>query len=779
MFKSFQVLLMAACGGMFEANATNVTILFRARRAGGKIGQVKELRQNRGSRAESQMLHFVALVVCVYSHQHEVGGELQELVRGRCGQVGIAEREGFEPSVRFRAHRFSRPAQSTALASLRDRAIHAHPTGRLFEQQDGLNTRPAQHVQQFGLVFPSPTLAIGSQFADNHPDALPMRAGASLRNNDVTNLAELPAETKPGKPSTAHLKVVPETRELRDRVRAAAVDFARGIDRAKPLIKPEAQKLAQEFLQSMGLGEQYLGFALVSLMNEFWREQVAAIPFHRRLLLLPHCLKNAEGCPADYDEFGLDCEKCGACSVADFKVRAEELGYKVLVSEGTPIVLKIIVSGHVDAIVGVACLNVLEKAFDKILLAGIPCVATPLLSSNCRNTSVDDDWVAKMIELKAEPPAVKTRSYVHLMRAAVAMFEEPELSRLVPRSRKTANGAPTDPLERHENIAYEWLAQGGKRSRPFITLAVYDALKGGAGTMSAEGLNLPDSVKRTALAIETFHKASLVHDDIEDDDTFRYGRETLHRQFGVGAAINVGDYLIGLGYRLVSRDRKELGAETAADILDKLADAHLRLSEGQGAELLWRDAADQSLAPLDALKIYALKTAPAFEAALYSGVRLAGVVEAHEKMIGDFSRNLGVAFQILNDLKDWEGDEDNKLLAGQDVLSARPTLLLALALEGANPGERADLLDLIRPGDGHERGALLDRVRQLYNKLKVFDKAEKMVEKFRARAEALADEVALSELRELLYYLVDTVLSRECPAGAPDLAVPLPLVSAG
>ena len=109
-----------------------------------------------------------------------------------------------------------------------------------------------------------------------------------------------------------------------------------------------------------------------------------AIPFKRRLLLLPHCLKNAEGCPADYDEFGLDCRKCGACSVADFKTKAEDLGYKVLVSEGTPIVLKIIVCGHVDAIVGVACLNVLEKAFDKILLAGIPCVAAPLLSSNCQ-----------------------------------------------------------------------------------------------------------------------------------------------------------------------------------------------------------------------------------------------------------------------------------------------------------------------------------------------------------------------------------------------------------
>src|SRR5262249_61934610 len=117
---------------------------------------------------------------------------------------------------------------------------------------------------------------------------------------------------------------------------------------------------------------------------------------------------------------------------------------------------------------------------------------------------------------------------------------------------------------------------------------------------------------------------ALVHDEIEDDAPSRYGRETLHRRHGFSTAINVGDYLIGLGYRLVGRDRKELGGECAADILNRLSEAHVKLSEGQGAELLWRDAGDKSLTALDALKIYALKTAPAFEAALYAGVRLAG-----------------------------------------------------------------------------------------------------------------------------------------------------------
>ena len=69
------------------------------------------------------------------------------------------------------------------------------------------------------------------------------------------------------------------------------------------------------------------------------------------------------------------------------------------------------------------------------------------------------------------------------MRAAYQTCEEPELSRLAPRSRA---GKPDDPLALHETIAYDWMAQGGKRSRPFITLAAYDALKGGLGTLAAD-----------------------------------------------------------------------------------------------------------------------------------------------------------------------------------------------------------------------------------------------------------------------------------------------------
>ncbi len=569
-------------------------------------------------------------------------------------------------------------------------------------------------------------------------------------------------EKKKKKDLTAKIKVVPETRELRDRVRAEAAKVAAKLDRAKLFTRDELQTIAQALLDSMGLGHQYTGFTAVCITNEFWREQVQGIDFSRRLLLLPHCLKHAEGCPADYDEFGLDCRKCGACSVADFKTKAENLGYKVLVSEGTPIVLKIIVSGHIDAIVGVACLNVLEKALDKILLAGVPCVAAPLLSSNCKSTSVDQDWVMELIDLKTPPPPVQARSYLHLLRAANSICEEPELTRLVPLARAGADLKPGDPLRRNEAIAYEWIRSGGKRSRPFITLAAYDALKGGKGMISAEELDLPDPVRRTALAMEVFHKASLVHDDIEDDDPYRYGMETLHKRHGVGPAINIGDYLIGWGYRLIARDRAELGAEVAADLLAKLADAHVKLSEGQGAELLWKQSEVRELTSIDALRIYALKTSPAFEAALYSGIRLAGPATEYEKVITEFSRNVGIAFQILNDMDDFEANGKNKVVSARDVIAGRPTLLLAMALEGLRGPDRQQLLDLIsssaeRPAHPDPLGA----VRALYEKADVFAKAEKLVEKFRAKAEALADEIQPDCLRELLYHLIDSVLQRQ------------------
>jgi geranylgeranyl pyrophosphate synthase len=268
-----------------------------------------------------------------------------------------------------------------------------------------------------------------------------------------------------------------------------------------------------------------------------------------------------------------------------------------------------------------------------------------------------------------------------------------------------------------------------------------------------------DGVCRAAMSIETFHKASLVHDDIEDNDAYRYGDETLHRKFGLSTAINVGDYLIGMGYRLVSREAQSIGVDATADILDCLAAANLRLSEGQGAELLWRDAKEKRLKPSDALKIYALKTSPAFEAALFSGARLAGPINGLAEPIEQFARSLGIAFQILNDLQDWREDGNNKLLSGGDILGGRPTVLWALALESLPEPACEELLGLVSDATRPPQD-LVRRVRHLYREAGVFEKALRLVDVHQERAEAIADAIQPEDLRRLFYYLIDAVLER-------------------
>ncbi|MFN7289691.1 MAG: DUF116 domain-containing protein, partial [Pirellula sp.] len=129
---------------------------------------------------------------------------------------------------------------------------------------------------------------------------------------------------------TSHLKLVPETRELREALRAKCAEVASRLNKELPPTKDQLEQIARRTLDEMGMSEGYVGWAMVVLSSEFFRDSVAAIPPSRRLFLLPHCLKHAEGCPADYDEFGMDCKKCGACSIADFRTMAEEMGYKVL-----------------------------------------------------------------------------------------------------------------------------------------------------------------------------------------------------------------------------------------------------------------------------------------------------------------------------------------------------------------------------------------------------------------------------------------------------------------
>ena len=125
-------------------------------------------------------------------------------------------------------------------------------------------------------------------------------------------------------------------------------------------------------------------------------------------------------------------------------------------------------------------------------------MAVPLLGNGCRDTAVDEDWVVRMIETPHRPARRSSRTYLHLMRTAAGMFEPAELRRLLAPLCGGRSPFPPDdfdPLLAAEAIACGFLAAGGKRSRPFMTLAVYDAASGSGGAEAAA--QLPDAVKRS------------------------------------------------------------------------------------------------------------------------------------------------------------------------------------------------------------------------------------------------------------------------------------------
>jgi geranylgeranyl diphosphate synthase, type II len=559
--------------------------------------------------------------------------------------------------------------------------------------------------------------------------------------------APLPYRHDEWRPAGENFKSIPESKAQREIIRKGAAEIAARLSRKRPPTKQALFASAEELLKPLGYDQTYIGFAMVLINNEYWREEFAGVPFDKRLFLMPHCLKQAENCTAKMDDVQLHCNNCGLCSIADLNTVGNRMGYNVLVAEGTPIVLKLIATGEVDGILGIACLNVLEKAFDKVLQVGIPSIAIPLLRDTCHNTEVDEDWVLSALGFqKTKPGAKRTRSFVPLLRETTHYFDPKALAEIVPLDR--ADAIKGDKVAETERISLAWMRKGGKRFRPFVTAAAWQAI--------TDNDEVPLHVKRVAAAMEVFHKASLIHDDIEDDDDFRYGTETLHKSHSVPVALNIGDYLIGRGYKLIADEATAAGIDATAKILQKMAACHVKLSEGQGAELLWRKGLDKGLTPLECLRLYALKTAPAFEAALYSGVVLGGGAGKWDKELAEFSKHLGVAYQIQNDLKDVEGDAANKVSACGDILKGRPTLLFALALEAASPEERSVLLQAAR--EGPETKVSLDRLREIYFRHEIPLQAALLADNQRARATKAVESVDHDGLSALFTFLAATLL---------------------
>ena len=162
--------------------------------------------------------------------------------------------------------------------------------------------------------------------------------------------------------------------------------------------------------------------------------------------------------------------------------------------------------------------------------------------------------------------------------------------------------------------------------------------------------------------------------------------------------------------------------------------------------------------PRDILEVYALKTSPAFEVALAAGLRAAGIAPV-PAALKPFSIYLGEGYQILNDLEDWEGDGRNKVSAGQDALSGRPTLVHALAVQ-AGAGARLGFLTGPAAAES-DPSHVLAEVRDLYVSTGALAGAGRFLDQLRERALRLAGEVEPPALRELLAFLVRVVLEKQ------------------
>ena len=198
-------------------------------------------------------------------------------------------------------------------------------------------------------------------------------------------------------------------------------------------------------------------------------------------------------------------------------------------------------------------------------------------------------------------------------------------------------------MARISEIALEFCGRGGKRLRPRLCKAAY---------LSAGGDPSSRLIDEVCEAVECFHKASLIHDDIQDCDEERYGQPTVWKEYDLPVAIAAGDWLVAHGYKLIA----DSGFANALDMMKATVRSHVALCEGQGDDLM----GNPGTADADYVSICERKTGEAFALAAELGALAAGVDSTPYRRYGlDF----GVLFQLKDDLSDGEAPDGVRELA--------------------------------------------------------------------------------------------------------------------
>lgn len=266
----------------------------------------------------------------------------------------------------------------------------------------------------------------------------------------------------------------------------------------------------------------------------------------------------------------------------------------------------------------------------------------------------------------------------------------------------------------------------GKKIRPMLLLASCE-LFGGDAVQALE----------PAFAFEVFHNFTLVHDDIMDAAELRRGRPTVHRQFGLNAAILAGDAMLTFSYDyLLHIPDRSLRA--ALELFNRTA---MEIFEGQQMDVDFEQRIDVS--EQEYLKMISYKTSVLLAAAVQTGAMIAGADQRNQDLIYSFGLNLGVSFQIKDDLLDafGEGDKVGKV-SGGDILQNKKTWLLITALEKASAAQRKEILYLLEEKEPEYKVAM---IKELMLELRIPQLAEEKIESLYRQAMHSLDQIQLPE----------------------------------
>ena len=237
------------------------------------------------------------------------------------------------------------------------------------------------------------------------------------------------------------------------------------------------------------------------------------------------------------------------------------------------------------------------------------------------------------------------------------------------------------------------IAAGGKRLRPALVLLMCGALNHGGG----QRFNL-------AAVVEFIHTATLLHDDVVDDSTLRRGRSTANEVFGNPASVLVGDFLYSRAFQMMV----EVGDMR---IMQTLAEATNVIAEGEVLQLM--NMHDAALSEEGYLRVIRSKTAKLFEASARLAALLAQSSPAIEQCCAEYGQALGTAFQVIDDVLDYDGEvaEMGKNL-GDDLREGKVTLPLIIAMQRASPAECAIIREAIETGGTEHMAKIVAIVQQ-------------------------------------------------------------------